>query len=93
MNSLIGKNVINIHRVSCDTSERRVGTIVGFAAGVNGGTRVQWTSGTNKSEPYEIEMVTSDLALDEDWPRRQPGQMPEYIRLSTYPIEVTLPDA
>lgn len=93
MQSLVGKKVINVHRVSCDTPVRRIGTIIGFGPGVNGGTRVQWPAGFGVNEPYEIEMVTSDLALDEDWPRRQPGQMPEHIRLSSYPIEVTLPDA
>ena len=90
MQSLIGKSVLNVHRTSSGVAPR-VGVIVGFAPGINGGTRVEWPADQGTTAPYQIEMVTSDLALVEDWPRKGADGL-SFVRLTAYAIEPTLPD-
>lgn len=89
MQQLIGRSVINVHRTQPGVTPR-TGTIVGFASGVNGGTRVRWPAHASKDPDYEVEMVTNDLALVEDWPKRNADNTTEYIRLSSYALTPTL---
>lgn len=74
MENLIGQKVINVHR-----KNNKEGVIVGFESGVNGGTVVRWDG--NDFDSY---MVTADLALVADWPRRDEKNQTSFVRLTEH---------